>query len=342
MESEKIPSDKFKIVGANAEDFDKISRSSLTFWKDARIRLFKNKGAIAGLIIATILISLAIVAPFLSPYTYHEQDLSRANLPPKIPVLEKVSWLGFDGKMKDVKGSDEQVDYYAEKNITEYFYFGTDEFGRDVWTRVWMGARVSLGIGLFAALIELIIGVIYGSISGFFGGRTDLIMQRIVEVMYGIPYLVVVMLIVVMLDRSFWTLILAMVITGWIGMSRIVRAQFLKLKEQEFILAAKSLGSSNFRSITKHLLPNALGPITIALMFTIPAAIFTEAFLSFIGLGIPAPQASLGSLVNSGLGYMEIFPYRLIIPAVVVSLLILSFNLITDGLRDALDPKMRK
>ncbi|WP_044748679.1 oligopeptide ABC transporter permease [Bacillus alveayuensis] len=326
----------FQPAPINTNDQEKINRPSLTFWQDAWIRLRKNKGAIAGLIMIIILTLMAIIAPMTSDYSYKEQDLKRAKLPPKIPVLENISWLPFDGK--DANG----VDVYEQRGIKEYYWFGTDDLGRDLWTRTWYGARISLYIALLAAVIDLLIGVMYGGISGFYGGRVDNIMQRIIEILVGIPNLIVVILFILIFKPGIISITIAMVITGWVTMARIVRGQILKLKNMEYVLAARTLGASHSRLIFKHLIPNVIGPIIITTMFTIPAAIFTEAFLSFIGLGINPPEASLGSLVNDGYKSIQTFPHMMMIPAVVISLLILSFNLVADGLRDALDPKMRK
>ncbi len=350
MSKQNLTPEMFEIVGTTLQDQEKISRPSLTFWKDAWVRLKKNKGALVGLVMVTLIILLAIFAPMVSPYDYKEQDptLKTQYLPPKIPVLENVSWLPFDGEMADITGATDEngdpvmIDYYAETGEEDYHYFGTDEFGRDIWTRVWYGARISIAIGILAALIDFCIGVAYGGISGYFGGKVDIIMQRFSEILIGIPFLVIVILMMLVLGPGFWSIVFAMVVTGWIGMSRIVRGQFLKLKNQEYVMAATTLGASSSRIILKHLLPNSLGPLIISIMFTIPSAIFFESFLSFIGLGIPAPQASLGSLVSDALPVLFIYPYMLIIPAIILSVLILSFNLIADGLRDAIDPKMRK
>jgi oligopeptide transport system permease protein len=273
----------------------------------------------------------------MSGHSYKDQDLKRSKLPPKIGVLENVKFLPFDGY--DQYGND----VYKNKGIKENYWFGTDDLGRDIFTRTWSGARVSILIGLLAAVIDMVIGVAFGGISGFFGGRTDTIMQRIAEVLMGIPYLIVVILfILIFKNPGILSIALAMVITGWVSMSRIVRGQMLKLKNQEFVLASRTLGATNTQLIAKHLIPNIMGPIIVMMMFTIPSAIFSEAFLSFIGLGIAPPKASLGSLVSDGFKSLQTFPHMMIIPAVVISLLILSFNLIADGLRDALDPKMSK
>ncbi|KPC98421.1 Oligopeptide transport system permease protein OppC [Geobacillus sp. BCO2] len=271
-----------------------------------------------------------------SDRTYKDQNLRHAKLPPKIPVLEHIHWLPFDGR--DANG----VDVYKQRGVKEYYWFGTDDLGRDLWVRTWYGTRISLYIGLLAALIDLLIGIAYGGISGYYGGRVDNVMQRIIEILNGIPYLIMVILFILIFEPGIISITLAMVITGWTTMARIVRGQVLKLKNMEYVLAARTLGAPTSRLIFKHLIPNVIGPIIITTMFTIPSAIFTEAFLSFIGLGIRPPEASLGSLVNDGYKSIQTYPHLMIIPAVVISLLILSFNLVADGIRDALDPKMRK
>lgn len=336
FDHEALSVELFQPAPINVNAQEKINRPSLTFWQDAWIRLRKNKGAIVGLIMVIIISLMAIIAPMVSDYTYKEQDLKRAKLPPKIPVLENISWLHVDGK--DANG----VDVYKQRGIKEYYWFGTDDLGRDLWTRTWYGTRISLYIGFLAAAIDLLIGITYGGISGFYGGRVDNVMQRIIEVLVGIPNLIVIILFILILEPGIISITMAMVITGWVTMARIVRGQILKLKNMEYVLAARTLGASNSQLIFKHLIPNVIGPIIITTMFTIPSAIFTEAFLSFIGLGIRPPEASLGSLVNEGYKSIQTFPHMMMIPAVVISLLILSFNLVADGLRDALDPKMRK
>lgn len=335
--AQKIPSDLFQPAELDLTNAEKISRPSDSFWKDARRRFIKNKGAMLGFGILAILLIFVIFGPMMSNHTYFDQDLKRAKLPPKISALENVKFLPFDGV--DQYG----VDQYEKKGITENFWFGTDDLGRDIFTRTWEGARVSILIGLLAATIDMLIGVTFGGISGFYGGRVDTIMQRFAEVLMGIPYLIVVILfILVFKNPGILSIALAMVITGWVSMSRIVRGQMLKLKNQEFVLASRTLGATNTQLIAKHLIPNIMGPIIVMMMFTIPSAIFSEAFLSFIGLGIRPPFASLGSLVSEGFKSLQTFPHMMIIPAIVISLLILSFNLIADGLRDALDPKMSK
>lgn len=314
----------------------KKESESTTYLKDSWLRLKKNKGAIVGLILIVTITFFALVGPYMNSYGFDDQDLSRANLPPKAPLLENLPIIGFDGV--DIRG----VDQYKEKSVEGYFWFGTDELGRDIWTRIWQGTRISLYIAFLAATLDLIIGVAYGSISAFYGGRIDNIMQRIIEVLMGIPNLIVVILLILILKPGIISITLAMVITGWVGMARIVRGQILKLKEEEFVLASRSLGAKNSQLIWKHLIPNTLGPIIITTMFTVPTAIFTEAFLSFIGLGLQPPIASLGTIVNDGFKLIKVYPHMLLFSSVIISLIMISFNLLGDGLRDAFDPRMRK
>ncbi|MCC0563198.1 oligopeptide ABC transporter permease [Brevibacillus borstelensis] len=310
-----------------------VSGQTVSVWKDAWRRLLKNRGTVIAMCIIVLITLLALIGPQLSGRPYDEQNLTFSNLPPKVAGLE---WLGFDGK--DAKG----IDQYEARGITEHFWFGTDEFGRDLWTRVWKGTQISLTIALLAALLDLVIGVAYGGISAFYGGKIDNVMQRIIEVLVGIPNLIVIILFILILDPGIFSIVLAMIVTGWVGMARVVRGQMMQIKAQEFVLASRALGASNSRLIVKHLLPNAVGPILVTLMFTIPTAIFFEAFLSFIGLGLQPPLASLGVLIQDGYVSMRYFTYKLVFPGIVISALMISFNLLADGLRDALDPRMKK
>jgi oligopeptide transport system permease protein len=332
----QIPKDMFQPAKIDASTNEKISRPSLTFWQDAWMRLKKNKGAVIGLYAILLIIFMALVGPFFNQYGTDDQDLMRANLPPKVPVLEHVSFLGFNGV--DIRG----VDQYEKKSVEGYFWFGTDSLGRDIWTRAWEGTRISLYIAFLAAAIDFIVGVAYGGISAFYGGRVDNVMQRIVEILVGIPNLIVIILLILVLDPGILSITLALVMTGWIGMARIVRGQILKLKDQEFVLASRTLGAADSRLIWKHLIPNTLGPIIITTMFTVPSAIFFEAFLSFIGLGLQPPTASLGTLVNEGHQMMRIYPHQMALSSFIISAIMISFNLLGDGLRDALDPRMRR
>jgi oligopeptide transport system permease protein len=300
--------DLFTTLDVDRREGERIAGPPVGFWKDSWIRLKKNRGAVISLVLLILLFALAFVlGPLLSQYSPYAQDLARRYIGPSAS-----------------------------------FWFGTDEFGRDMWTRVWEGTRVSLYIGFLAAFLDMFVGVTFGAVSGFLGGRVDDGMQRVIEILNGIPYLVVAILAMVVFEPGIITISIAIGITGWTYMARIVRGRMMQLKNQEFALASRSLGANGSRLVRKHLLPNSLGPIIVNLMFTIPSAIFAEAFLSFIGLGIQVPDASLGSLISEGAGEMRFHPYLLFFPSVVFCLLMVCFNLLGDGLRDAFDPRMRK
>ncbi|PAE25178.1 MULTISPECIES: ABC transporter permease [Bacillaceae] len=303
----QISKDKFKLVGTQLGEAEKISKPSLSFWKDVFIRFRKNKLALFGLVLLGLLIFMAIFGPYMTPYDYASNDLSNKNQSP-----------------------------------SSEHWFGTDDLGRDMFARTWEGARISIFIGVAAAVIDLIIGVLWGGIAGYKGGRTDEGMMRFADILYGVPYLLLVILLMVVLGQGLSTMIIAMSITGWINMSRIVRGQVLSLKNQEYVLAAKTLGANTSRIMGKHLIPNSMGPILVTMTLTVPSAIFTEAFLSFIGLGLTPPIASWGTMANDGLSAMRYYPWRLFFPAVFICLTIFAFNVVGDGLRDALDPRMRK
>ena len=283
------------------------SGPSLSYWQDAWLRLKKDKAAMLGLIFILALLLFAIIGPAFSSYSYEDQNFMQANLSPS-----------------------------AEH------WFGTDSLGRDLFVRVLYGARISLSIGIVASLINLVIGVIYGGISGYAGGRTDRIMMNIVDILYSVPTLLYVILLMVVFKPGLMNIFVALGISYWLQMARIVRGEVLKLKEQEFVLAAKSMGAGSSRILVKHLIPNAVGAIIVSLSMSIPDAIFTEAFLSFIGLGVSAPMASWGVLASDGVNSIRVFPFQLFFPALAISLTMLAFNFLSDGLRDALDPKMRR
>lgn len=339
MSQTKMSKNMFELIELNLAKSEEIAKPSLTFWQDAWRRFKKNKAAVVSLVIIGLLTMMSLIGPHLSGYGYDEQISQHANLPPRISLLENISWLPFDGELEKKNG--DVYNAYEQKNVDVYYWFGTDSLGRDLFTRVWKGAQVSLYIALLAALIDMVIGVAYGMISGYFGGKVDNIMQRITEVLISIPNLVVVILMILMLKPGILSITIALTITGWVNMARVVRAQVLKLKNQEYVLAAKTLGASNKKIMVKHLLPNLTGVIIINTMFTIPNAIFFEAFLSFIGLGLQPPLASLGTLIDDGYKVLQLYPYQMLIPAVMISLIMICFNMVADGLRDAFDPKMR-
>jgi oligopeptide transport system permease protein len=299
---------------------------------DALIRFCRNKGAMISLIVIVLIVVMAIIGPGMNQYSYSEMDTSLTSLPPKVSLL---SHLGiFDG-MENGK------DMYAVKNCDTNFWFGTDTLGRDLWTRVWAGTRVSLEIALIAAIGNMLIGVIYGLISGYLGGKADMIMQRIIEIINGIPSLVVMTLMVMVMSPGKTAIIVALLSTGWIGTARMVRGQTMKIREEEFVQASQTLGASVMRILFKDALPNIMNQVIIMAMFSIPSAIFAESFLAFVGLGLPQPQPSLGILISEGYKSLTIHPHMLLIPVLILSILMLSFNLLADGLRDALDPKQK-
>lgn len=298
----------FLPVKDNFKDAEKISRPSIKYWADVWRRLKQNKLAMVGLGIIVFLVTMAIIGPYLNGYKYFEQDLNNRNAWPSAK-----------------------------------HWFGTDTSGRDMFTRAWYGARISLFVGVMAALIDFIAGIIYGGISGIKGGRIDTIMMRVGEVLYSIPYLLMVILISVVMGSGIWSIILAMTVTGWVPMARLVRGQVLQLKEQEYVQASRALGASTSWILSKHIIPNTMGPILVNVTLTVPTAIFAEATLSFLGLGISAPMASWGTMTSDALTSILVgSSYQLLIPAALISMTMFAFNVLGDGLRDALDPKLRK
>ena len=337
-----IPVDAdFRLKNSDAITIDE-NFAEQSFWKDVFIRFFRKASAVIGLVLIILITVLAVIGPNMNEYTYSGQELSQKNLAPRILALEKFGIFDGSEKMSTTTGT-KTVNNYTDKGLTDVeYWFGSDNFGRDIWTRTWSGARVSLIIAVAAAIIDMVIGMSYGLISGYFGGKVDMVMQRFLEIANGIPRLVIVTLLLLVLQPGMLTIIFALMLTEWVGMSRIARAEMLKLKEQEFVLASRTLGAGSFFIIFKEVLPNIIGPIITQVMFSIPTAIFTEAFLSFVGLGIPVPQCSLGSLISEGFNSFTTHPYQIVPPIVVMALLMLSFNLVADGLREALDPKMKE
>lgn len=304
----------FRPIDPARQQSDVIERPSLGIWKETFLSVIKNKLALLGLVLLMLIIFFALFGPVMVPYSASQQELTNSNQAPS-------------------------ADHW----------FGTDDLGRDMWARTWQGARVSLTIGFVAAFIDLVLGVIIGGVSGYMAGRgkmgdrIDNILMRIVEVLYGIPYLLVVILLMVIMEPGITTIIIALSITGWVGMARIIRGQILQLKSQEYVLAAEKLGTPHAKIISRHLLPNTFGIIIINLTFTIPTAIFAEAFLSFLGLGVQAPFASWGTMANDSLGVILSGQWwRLFFPGFMIALTMFAFNSFGDGIQDALDPRARK
>ena len=333
-----ITKDLFESASESSmQDKEKISAPSLSFMADSWRRLKKNKVAMVSLIILIIISMSSLLAPVIAPHDPNAQTVQYANMPPKIPGID------INGLNGTVKQNGVVIDKYEASNVPEdvYYYLGTDSLGRDLLSRILYGTRVSLFIAFMAALFNLTLGVVYGLTSGWLGGKVDNIMQRILEILSGVPNLVVVILMLLVLKPGISSIIIALALTEWLSMARVVRAQTLKLKNQEYILAARTLGQSPMKIAFGHILPNLAGVIIIQVMFSIPSAIFFEAFLSFIGIGIPAPNASLGTLINDGYKTFRFLPHLMWYPAGIMSVIMICFNLLADGLRDAFDPKMR-
>ncbi|MEY8431264.1 ABC transporter permease [Lachnospiraceae bacterium 48-42] len=304
---ENIPDEKFTIIGID-KDAEAPTRPRVGYWRDAWRRLKENKVAFAALIILLILVFFILFGPAISGYEFEQIDADAIN---KGPSAEH--------------------------------WFGTDDLGRDLFARVWQAGRVSIIIGILGAVIASVVGSIYGGIAAYFGGAVDDIMMRIVEVLLSIPYLIIVILISVITDsKSLGTMLVALTLTGWCGIARLVRGQMLQLKSQEYVLAANALGVAPIKIILKHMIPNTIGMIIVAITFDIPGYIFSEAFLSYVGLGIQPPSTSWGALASAAQQNFMFYPYQLMFPALMIALTMLSFTLLGDGLRDALDPKLRK
>ena len=314
-----IDKSRFEWIGSDPENREGIARPSITYWQDALNRLKKNKVAVVCFFLICLIIITAIVIPFVVPFSSNEQHISETNL-------------RFFAQCTDER--------YAGQN--HIHIFGTGSLGRDLFTRAFEGGRVSLIIAFSAVAVNLVIGLIYGGISGYVGGTVDIIMMRIVEIINGIPYLIVVILMLMVLPNGIFTLVIAYGVTSWTGMARLVRGQILQLKSQEFVVAAEAMGAKASRILARHLIPNALSVIIINITMAIPSAIFTEAFLSYLGLGVPVPQPSWGVLAQDGQQHFMVHPYQLVIPASFISVTMLSFKLLGDGLRDAFDPRLRR
>lgn len=337
-----------------------------------RIRL--NRAARISLGILFFLILMSLAGPLLSPYSYREQLKNEAgeylsNMPPRIPLLKKLGIARGYTVLKDRRADllndperypagsivrirrsyvsasgteycDVVVDYYRYMGVGEdvNFWFGTDQMGRDLWTRLWRGTRTSLLIALIAVTADLVIGTLYGAFCGYFGGTADLILMRVCEIIRSIPNVVICSLFIMLFGTGIRTMILALAVRGWTQTAQLVRAQFLRNKTREFVLASRIMGASHLRLIFGHILPNSLTPLLTGAMMAVPSAIFTESFLAYIGLGIPAPEPSLGTLLAGAWPVLELYPSQTLFPALTVSVLMIAFTLLTNGLRDMLDP----
>lgn len=307
MEDMDIPQELFEPLPEDEKLTDVINRPSVSYWQNAFTKLKNDKLAVAGFIFIILMAIFAIFVPMFSPYTYDGQDYS---------VVFQMPSMAHP--------------------------FGTDMFGRDLFTRIAYGARISLTIGLVTALVSLIVGVIFGGISGYFGGKVDMLMMRFVDVFSSVPSLLYSILLIMFMGAKMSSILIAICITYWLSPARQTRGQILTIKNQDFAMAAKVVGESKRQILFRHLIPNSMGPIIVTVMLLIPSAIFEEAFLSFIGIGIAVPVASWGTLANDGMANMGMYPHLMLFPALAISLTMFALNFIGDGLRDALDPRLKK
>jgi oligopeptide transport system permease protein len=293
--------------GQDAGGAEAVVRPSSTYWHDVWQRFKKDPLALFGLIVIAMMSVACIFVPMFSPYTYSGMDLANMNANP--------SWQHL---------------------------CGTDQMGRDLFIRIMYGARISITIGLVAAAINFVIGVLYGGIAGYLGGKADMVMMRIVDILISLPSMLYIVLIMLVLGSSVVSVVIALCFTSWIGTARVVRSEVMHLKHSEYVLAARLAGASLWDILVTHLIPNAMGPIIVSTAFLIPNAIFSEAFLSFLGIGIQAPMASWGTLANDARSTLLTYPHQMIFPVLAVCITMFSFNFIGDGLRDALDPRLKK
>lgn len=305
-DAQSVPESEFEPLPDSEKDAEFVAMESHTYWSDVWRNFRKNKLAVVSLVFLIVMILLAIFVPMFSPYTYDGQDLTTRNAMPSLAHL-----------------------------------FGTDKFGRDIFVRVMYGARISLSVGFAAAGINLVIGTIYGGIAGYCGGKVDLIMMRIVDIIYAVPTLLYVILIMLVFGSNVWSVLLAICVSSWVGLARQVRAQVMSLKEQEYAQCARVMGASDARILFRHLITNSIGPIIVNTTLMVPSAIFTEAFLSFVGIGISIPQASWGTMANDARSLISSYPLQMVWPVAAICLTMLALNFIGDALNDALDPKKR-
>ncbi|MBE6962720.1 MAG: ABC transporter permease [Ruminococcaceae bacterium] len=352
------------IMDAN---FETVSRG---FFKDAMFRLRQNKAAIAAFWIICAIAFMAIFGPNMNEYHFSEQFSDYLNMPPRIPVLENFGI--FDGsrlvtnrrldslenpekfpegciigysnphEIMGVTLVDVEVNYYKYIGAEEeYFWLGTDHMGRDVWTRLWRGTRVSLIIAVLSTMSDVIIGIIYGAIAGYYGGKVDMLMMRFTEILNSIPSVVLATLFIMMFGTGMWSLVLALCLRGWVGTARMIRTQFLRFRGREYVMAAQTMGVPDRTLIFRHILPNAVGPLITRTMVAIPSAIFTESFMAYLGLGLAPPEPSIGTMLAAGQTVLMQYPHLTLFPALTISVLMIAFNLFGNGLRTALDPTQR-
>ena len=362
--------DDFELLQLDRELKDaRFETQPIGFFKDAAIRLCHNGAALAALVLILIVIFMAAFGPGMNKYGYNDQYIDYVNMPPKIPFLaqfgmadgsrvlqnRRLDNVNNPEKMpqdaileifneREVRGVtmvDVKVDYYLYTGCGETFWFGTDYLGRDLWTRLWRGTRISLFIAIISVLTNVVIGVVYGSVAGYYGGKVDMVMMRICEIIQSFPRVVIASLFIMVFGTGLFSIIMSLLISGWISTARMIRSQFYRFKDREYVLAARTMGISDRSIIFRYILPNSLGPIITSTMIAVPSAIFTESFLAYIGLGLQAPEPSIGVLLSEGQKVLLNYPFQSLFPGIVISVLMICFNLFGNGLRDAMDPTLR-
>ena len=362
--------DNFEMLQLDQELKDaRFETEPIGFFKDTAIRLCHNQAALAALVLILLVIFMAVFGPDMNPYGYNDQYIDYVNMPPKIPFLaplgiadgsrvlqnRRLDNVNNPEKMpqraileifneREVRGVtmvDVKVDYYLYTGCGETFWFGTDYLGRDLWTRLWRGTRISLLIAIISVLTNVVIGVIYGSIAGYYGGKVDMVMMRVCEIIQSFPRVVIATLFIMVFGTGLFSIIMSLLISGWISTARMIRSQFYRFKDREYVLAARTMGISDRSIIFRYILPNSLGPIITSTMIAVPSAIFTESFLAYIGLGLQAPEPSIGVLLSEGQKVLLNYPFQSLFPGIVISVLMICFNLFGNGLRDAMDPTLR-
>ena len=362
--------DDFELLQLDRELKDaRFETQPIGFFKDAAIRLCHNGAALAALVLILIVIFMAAFGPGMNKYGYNDQYIDYVNMPPKIPFLaqfgiadgsrvlqnRRLDNVNDPEKMpqgaileifneREVRGVtmvDVKVDYYLYTGCGETFWFGTDYLGRDLWTRLWRGTRISLFIAIISVLTNVVIGVVYGSVAGYYGGKVDMVMMRICEIIQSFPRVVIATLFIMVFGTGLFSIIMSLLISGWISTARMIRSQFYRFKDREYVLAARTMGISDRSIIFRYILPNSLGPIITSTMIAVPSAIFTESFLAYIGLGLQAPEPSIGVLLSEGQKVLLNYPFQSLFPGIVISVLMICFNLFGNGLRDAMDPTLR-
>lgn len=366
-----ILAELFELAPPPEAAIPKAAAKSAGYFRDALAALRRDMTSMAALGVILLILLLALVGPGLNSFGFNDQNIDRVNMPPRIPALEKIGIADGSrtlyGRRADGLGDPEKyptgsvlavvnrydsqgiamadiiVDYYrlAGANEGEYYWFGTDYLGRDLMARLFSGARVSLAIAFISVASNVVIGIVYGAIAGYYGGKADMVMMRVAEIISAVPQLVMVTMLIMVMGAGFVPIIAALTLRGWTGTATLVRAQFYRLKGREYVLAARTAGVRDITLIFRHILPNAMGPIITRAMLAIPGAIFSEAFLAYIGLGIQAPQPSIGVMLSDGQRTLLHYPYQTFFPAMLISVLMICFTLLSHGLRDAFDPTAR-